>query len=168
MEVRQAVAELKKKRQEYVIALGRIDAALDALGGLDKLIPEPNKLQVQRKLPGGEKYTLENPSKVAFAVNYIRNKGKEAATNELFDAWAKATGLKTLTDVLRRKHYNNFCVQLNAHARKSKNPQLKKSTYTLQGVGREVYYNVTSAMQLQTEKTEPGQSITLIGSKIKV
>lgn len=159
---KETVSELERNRKELVTLLGKIDAAIEAFSGLERLFPSPEKLQVLRKLPGAEVRTLEKPGVVDFCVSYIRQKGKEVSLNELFEAYHKAIGTKFLSSVHRTKIKNYFGITLNSHVKSAKNKRLKKSVFKLDGLGREVYYNVLSAVQLQTEKTTVGQEITSV------
>jgi len=146
------LTELTRKRAYHHDQITKIDAALSSLKGIDGIHEEP--IQVWTKEMGTSSITYKHGKLKPqfFATDYIRRKGNEVTMKELFSEYYKTIGQALPANSKERiKKYQQFSGHFATARIKGK---FVRKLYRLEGVGRELYINVDSAIKLQTSKVE--------------
>ena len=152
MKIDELTATLTKKRQYHAEQIERIDAVLNSIKHIDGLVDMPaKKVVLTEKSPNGIRYQMTELHPRDFVREYIRKKGCEVSMQEVFNEFNKASNKSFISNKLRQKAYINFCSYFATKLLAKYG--FTKKLYTLEGIGRQVYLNLDSAIKLQTEKT---------------
>jgi len=146
------LTELTRKRAYHWDQMQKIDAAILSLKGIDGINEDPAQVWTKEIGPSKIAYRKGKLHPHDFAMDYIRRKGNEVTMKELYRAYCDATNQKVPTNKPDKfKHYQAFGGYFATSRIKNK---FVRKLYKIDGIGRELYLNVDSAIKLQTDKTE--------------
>ncbi len=164
MDTKGILKELQTKRTDLVNNLTKVDKAIEAIKSLNGFMENPKDVIVSEKTKTYEKLQFQQCNQRDFALSYIRHAGKEVSCKELFREFNTKIGRKQPAKGSKehRNSYQSFYMSLKSKL--GRKMGLVGKLFKIQGLGREVYFTVDSAIKLQTEKSvqNPNVSITEI------
>lgn len=145
------VSELKNKRAYLQDQIHKIDAVLSSLEKIDGISDKPVEVWVRENKEESISFHKETLHPHDLARKMIREKGDEVRLRDLYTAYCKSANVSIPKGRKEKtKHYINFSSYFSKI--RCARAGFVKKLYKLEGVGREVYINVDSALKLQTEK----------------
>lgn len=147
------LTELTRKRAYHWDQLNRIDAAITSLKGIDGIQEQPADVWVKESAPTKIAYRHGKLHPHDFARDYIRRAGKEVPMKELYREYCRVTNQNIPTNPkIKNRHYSGFSGYFSTA--RIKKAGFTRKLYQIEGVGKETYVNVDSAIRIQSEKTE--------------